>query len=177
MARRSIDDFEAWMKANGIKGIPTTIGSLTDAIVYWRSARGGSVAGNQTLYAEMQQDASFTGCFGPSGSVTQMIKGKIQEALRSGQSTISAGAGSYRGLNCHTLGSYRLDIQYNHRVSKGLNQVRVALSGSDRWDFDTNPNKGLVHNLFHEWIPSLFAGKGTPFTITYGFQITLQIQA
>jgi hypothetical protein len=170
-------DFASWMKANGIKGTPTTIGSLTDAIVYWRSNQGGSVSGNQTLYAEMQRDASFIACFGPSGTVTQAIKAKIQKALRSGESTISAEAGSYRGLSCKTLGSYRLDIQYNHGVSKGLNQVRLALSGSDRWDFDENPNKGWFHNLFNEWIPSLFAGKGTPFTITYSFQITLQIQA
>jgi hypothetical protein len=163
------------MKANGIHAVPATIGNLTDAIVYWRSKRGGSISGNEKLYTEMKAHSSFRECFGPSGSVTQLIKTKVQEALRTGQATISSPPESYRGLACQTLGSYRLDIAYNHSVSPGLNRVELTLSGSDRWDFDTSPNQSVFRNLFHEWIPSLFAGKGTPFGITYRFTITLDI--
>jgi hypothetical protein len=175
-SRSMAQDFAQWMKANFIEEIPTTIGSLADAIVYWRSNQGGTVPGNETLYAEMLAHSSFDGAFGSSGSVTKVIKKKIQDAIQSRQATISAAPGSYCGLTCTTLGSYRLDIAYNHRVSKGENEVQLMLSGSDRWDFDTNPNKGLFHNLFHEWIPSVFAGKGTPFFITYDFAITIQVE-
>jgi hypothetical protein len=57
-----------------------------------------------------------------------------------------------------------------------MNHVPWQLSGSDRWDCGTNPKKTMLHNLFHEWIPSIFAGRGTPFMITYAFTITIDIQ-
>jgi hypothetical protein len=171
-----LDDFGSWMKANRTTTVPRSIGNLTDAIVYWRSGRGGTVPGNEDLYEEMQSDSSFEDCFGPDGSITELLESKIRKALRSGARRISAPPGSFRGLRCATLGSYRLDIDYDHAVSRRLNEVGVQLSGSDLWDFETNPNEGFVHNLCNEWIPEMMAGEGKPFSITYDFTITISIE-
>ncbi len=56
--------------------------------------------------------------------------------------------------------AYKLNIEYNHQVTIGVNYVKFHLYGEDLWDFKTSPYKGLLKNLFYEIIPGMIAGKG-----------------
>lgn len=156
----------------------SSISNLTDALAHYRSNAGGSVPATEVLIDEMKKHKSFRDAFGPNGDVTNKIRDKIREALSDpspGKQFISNERGSYRGLRCYTLGSYSLNIEYNHRVCKGTNHVRLHLYGSDRWDFEYNPNEKFHKNLVNEIIPGIVAGNGTPFDITYNFYHTLEI--
>jgi hypothetical protein len=156
----------------------TSIDNLGDAIQHWRSKAGGTIQGTRNLYQEMIHHFSFQERFGPSGTITKLIERKAIAAFR-GRSgnfvTISNEPNSRAGMSCPTLGSYSAKITYHHFITRGQNKVRVHVSGSDRWDFEENPEASFLYNLFHEIIPRIFARDGTPFNITYDFDIDVQI--
>ena len=76
------------------------------------------------------------------------------------------------------MGAYKLNIQYYHKVSIGVNKVKLHLYGEDLWDFKEDPNKPFLRNLVNEKIPGMIAdffGKGLEFNITYDFEYTLEV--
>lgn len=170
-------------EANKDPTCPDSIGSLKDAINYYRSKKGGTIAGNQSLFDEMMEEESFKACFDPkNGTVIKGIEEKMRKAVDS-QAPVTNAPNSRRAFKCATLGAYSINIEYNFVPVKGLNNVQIHLFGSDKWDFEKAQSNGdfaqKVHtfwrNLTHETIPKLLAGKGVEYTITYDFTITVPI--
>lgn len=147
------------------------INSLTDACSHYRSKAGGQVKANPQLYEEMKNSSSFKNKFIPE--MIKILKDKIIKADVG--TLIKSAPGSNRPLSCTTMGMYKLNIEYCHKVTVGVNYVELHLFGSDKWDFETSKDKGFFKNLTQEIIPGLIAGKGKPFDITYDFKYTVQI--
>jgi hypothetical protein len=165
----------AVLKAQNRTDTPTEINSLDDAIMYWRSKRGGSCPAGPGLWAEMQADSTFQGEFGKEGAVVTAIATKAQSLVASGQVCQNA-PGSYRGLRCLTMGSYRCNIEYSFMPVEGSNQVEIRFYGSDPWNFDWMPGvQNLWHNITAETIPSWFAGDGKSFDVTFDFKMVVDI--
>ena len=149
-----------------------SISNLTDALSHYRGNSGKTVPANQNLINEMKNDKTYKEMI---DSLKVTIKNKItQDKINKGE-TISAAPGSRRGLRCGCLGSYSLNIDYSFIPRNGSNNINIHFWGYDRWDFEWNNNKGFFHNLKNEFLPSLFAGKGTPFDITYDFYDNITI--
>ena len=155
----------------------SSISNLTDALAHYRSKAGGSVPASQALIEEMKCQPSFQNTFGPNGDVTRGIANKIHDALNQGRSHVQSEPGSRRGLSCHTLGSYSVNIEYNHPVCHGENRVNVHLWGYDSWDFEDNKGYNAFENFIKERIPGFIAGDGKAFNITYDFNHIITIHA
>ena len=142
-----------------------------DACSHYRSKVGGVVKANSNLYEEMKKDKSFFNKFIP-----EMIKILSDKIIKTDVGTfIQSAPNSNRPLNCSTMGMYKLNIEYNHKVSVGVNYVELHLFGSDKWDFQTSKDKGVFKNLTQEIIPGMIAGDGKPFDISYDFKYTIKI--
>ena len=65
------------------------------------------------------------------------------------------------------------------QLSKNLlnnnNNITIHFSGYDSWDFDWNDKAGFWYNVSQEFIPSIVAGKGKSFKITYDFNENITI--
>lgn len=177
------DNLEGLREANKDPTCPETIGSLKDAINYYRSQKGGTIAGNQSLFDEMMEEESFKACFNPeNGTVIKGIEEKMKKAVDS-SSLVSNAPNSRRAFKCATLGAYSINIEYSFIPVKGVNNVQIHLFGSDKWDFEKAQANGdfnqkvriFWRNLTHETIPKLLAGKGKEYTNTYDFTITVPI--
>ena len=70
---------------------------------------------------------------------------------------------------------YKLNIEYNHKVSVGVNYVELHLFGSDKWDFETSKDKGVFKNLTQEIIPGKIAWDWKLFDINYDFKYIIKI--
>ena len=163
----------------------TTIGSLKDAIDYWRSKKGGKVKANEKLINEMKYYMYGTPDE-PGVLVSDVlvgIKKKIKEAKKNKTYHIKSAPGSYRGSWCLTLGSFAFNIEYDYDFSdepdRKKHKIEFHFWGYDTWDFEKKKVKwynlpGHLHNLVEETIPSLIAGDGKPFDITYDFYWTLE---
>lgn len=149
------------------------IGSVEEACSHYRSRAGGTVPANQRLYEEMKNDPSFQKFISEMKSI---LKGKI--ALTDLDSYIRNAPVSNRSLNCTTMGAYKLNIEYYHKVTIGTNYVKLHLYGEDLWDFKPSPDKGLLKNLTNEIIPGMIAdsfGEGLEFSISYDFEYTVEV--
>lgn len=147
------------------------IGSLTDACSHYRSKAGGKVKANSSLYEEMKNDSSFCKKF--INEMTDILTKKVLNANVG--DTIRSAPDSNRPANCTTMGMYKLNIEYNHKVTVGKNDIVLHLYGSDLWDFKPSKDKGFLKNLTNEIIPGMIAGDGTPFEIIYDFKYTINI--
>ena len=147
------------------------IGSLTDACSHYRSNAGGKVKANSNLYKEMKNDKSFYNKF--VGEMTDILTKKVLNANVG--DIIQNAPNSDRPVSCTTMGMYKLNIEYNHKVTVGVNYIELHLYGSDLWDFQPSKDKSWFKNLTNEIIPGMVAGKGTPFEITYDFKYTINI--
>ncbi len=147
------------------------IGSLTDACSHYRSNKGGLVKANPYLYQEMKADSSFKNFV---NEMTNILTNKVKNAKVG--DVIQNAPNSNRGLKCTTMGAYKLNIEYKHKVAAGMNNINLHLFGLDLWDFEPSDDKGWFRNLTTETIPGLVAGKGTPFDITYDFNYSIQIK-
>jgi hypothetical protein len=179
IARGMEQDFQpmvaALRKANNRKYTPTVINSLDDAIMYWRSNKGGSCAGGSGLWAEMQADSTFKAQFDRTGATVTAIAKKAQGLVASRQ-PCQADPGSFRGLHCLTMGSYRCNIEYSFVPVKGNNRVEIRFYGRDTWNFDWMPGvKNIWHNITSEAIPSWLAGPGKPFDVTFDFKKVVEV--
>lgn len=177
------ENLQGLREANRDRTCPTTIGSLKDAINYYRSKKGGTISGNQSLYDQMMNEDAFKASFDPEhGIIIQGIKEKMIAAVDSGNS-VKNDSNSRKAFKCATLGAYSLNIEYDFVPVKGLNNVQLHLFGSDLWDFAEAQCNGDIHqkartfwrNLTHEVIPKMLAGDGKEYTITYDFNITIPI--
>jgi len=144
----------------------SSISNLTDALSHYRGGSGKTVPANNTLINEMKNDSSFKNMI---KELQTLIRNKINDQKIKNAEKICAAPGSRRGLRCGTLGSYNLNIQYSFIPKYGDNYFDIHFSGYDRWDFEWNKNKNFFHNIANEVLPSVAAGKGTPFNITYDF--------
>ena len=147
------------------------IGCLRDATSHWRSDVDGVIKANAMLYDEMKKDPSF---YHFISEMEKILKDKIEKTDL--DSYIKNAPDSNRGLNCKTMGAYKLNIEYNHKVTIGVNYVKLHLYGEDLWDFKTSKDKGILKNLTIEIIPSLIAGRGTEFSISYDFEYTVKVK-
>ena len=155
------------------------IGGLIDAINYWRSKKGGTVRANNDLINEMK--SHMYGTPSDPGVLIEVLKGvkdKIKQAKKNKTYHIKSAPGSYRGCWCPTLGSFSFNIEYDYDFSdepeRKDHTINFHFWGYDTWDFE--PKKvewydlpGHLSNLVEEKIPSLIAGDGKPFDITYDF--------
>ena len=157
------------------------INDIYDALLHYISNASGVVPAGPGLYQEIKLSKSFEKQFGANGEVTNIIRGKIIHALKTGQKRISSAPDSHRGLRCFTLGSYSVKIKYDYsNIKNGTNIIPLTLSGYDDWDFKYNQNYTKIQNLLDEKIPGMIAdfglsGGGTPFRITYEFQYPLTV--
>ena len=165
-------------------GVPqTSINSFQDALNHYRSGEGGKVIAGPELIAEMKADKSFN-------LMLQNLSHGISEKLlavktNENSGTIFNSPGAYRGLEAYpTLGSYRLDIEYNAnwtatnwikeadgRYSRLISSnFTVYFSGENAWDFEWNANYDFIKNITDELLAGYIAGSvGNPknFIITY----------
>ena len=108
-----------------------TIDNITDAISHYRGASGKTVYATDALYNEMKSDPSYKERI--FGMKTDSLRSKIMFKLlnvspKETSETISAAPNSYIGrLWCLTLGSYKLDIDYN-----------------SKWDTDSDWEQDLI---------------------------------
>ena len=147
------------------------IGSLVYACSHYRSQAGVVVKTNSNIYEEMKIDEIFKNKFIPE--MIGILKSKITDTDVG--SSIASAPNSNRPVSCSTMGMYKLNIEYNHKVTVGINYVELHLFGSDLWDFEPSKDKGVFKNLTQEIIPGLVAGKGKPFSISYDFKYTIEI--
>ena len=174
-------------------GVPqTSINSFQDALNHYRSGKGGTVAAGPGLIAEMKADKTFA-------SMLQNLSQRISEKLLTAKTnetsgTVSNSPGAYRGLEAYpTLGSYRLDIEYNanwtatkwEKESDGRysrlvsSSFTVYFSGENAWDFKWNENYNFIQNVTQELLAGYIAGSvGKPkdFIITYSTTHNFSLQ-
>ena len=162
----------------------TTIGGLNDAIKYWRSKKGGTVRANNQLIEEIKY--SMLGDQEHPGVLNGVLRGvmkKIKQAKKDKTYHVKSAPGSYRGCWCLTLGSFAFNIEYDYDFSsepeRKKHKINFHFWGKDTWDFETQKAKWYdvpthLHNIFEEKIPSLVAGEGKPFDITYDFYWDLE---
>ena len=154
-----------------------TIGGLSDAVKYWRSNNGGTVAANEKLIKEIK--GSLSKVF---NELEKIVKKKIADAEKNKTYHIQSEPGSRRAGWCLTLGSFSVDIEYDYKFApKQTNHnITYHFSGYDTWDFELKKSQWYdipthLRNLFEEIIPNMIAGKGTPFDVTYDFYETKTI--
>jgi len=125
------DDGKALMKRGyNIKSYSTTISNLDEAIAYYRKKSGKTAAAKSSL---IKNSLSFKN---EMTKLEKKIKKKITDKkIKNGQ-LIKNSKGSYIGLWCLTLGSYRLDLEYSFKPKKGNNKVKIHFWGKNRWDFE-----------------------------------------
>ena len=162
----------------------TEINGLTDAINYWRSKKGGTVKAGGKLIEEMKNNMIGTPHEpGPLREVLNGVKKKIKQAKNDKTYHVKSSPGSYRGGWCPTLGCFAFNIEYDYDFSnepeRKNHQIKFHFWGSDTWDFEPKKVKkydifGHINNLIEEKIPSMIAGDGKPFDITYDFYWTLE---
>ena len=161
----------------------TTIGGLKEAIAYWRSKKGGTVKASNKLIEEMK--AAMLGDRENPGVLVEVLNGinkKIKQAKKDKTYHIKNEPGSYRGSWCLTLGSFQIFIAYDYDFSvepeRKDHKINFHFWGKDTWDFEPKKKQwydvlGHIDNLIEEKIPSMVAGDGKPFVITYDFYWTL----
>ena len=147
------------------------IGSVGDACSHYRSNAGGVVKANSRLYEEMKKHKSFHAFI---EEMKNILRKKIEDTDL--DSYVRNHPESNRPLHCATMGAYKLNIEYNHKVTIGVNYVTLHLYGEDLWDFKPSPDKGLLKNLFDEIIPGIIAGRGKEFSISYDFHYTVEVE-
>ena len=162
----------------------TTIGNIFNAIDYWRSKKGGTVKANDQLINEIK--VYMWGeheCPGVMQKVLNGVMKKIKQAKNDGTYHVCNEPGSYRGCWCPTLGSFAFNIEYDYDFScepeRKKHRINFHLWGRDTWDFETTKCEWYdipihLRNIFEEQIPSLIAGDGEPFDITYNFYWELE---
>ena len=153
----------------------SSISNLDDALEHYRGKSGITLPANQNLINEMKSNSSYKSMI---KELKKGIKSKItSEAFLNGE-TIKAEPGSYRGISCLTLGSYKVNIDYSFVPKEGDNKIRIHFWGSDKWDFEWNDSYNLIENIIEEEIPSRIAGDGKPFDITYDFydEVTITVE-
>ena len=150
----------------------TSISNVTDALSHYRGKSGKTVPAHENLINEMKNDKTYKKMI---NELKEIIKNKITQNTINNRETISAASGSRRGLRCGCLGSYSVDINYSFVPKNGENNVNINFSGYDTWDFEWNENAGFLYNVTQEVIPSMVAGKGKPFKITYDFYDNITI--
>ena len=168
--------------ANG--EVKTEINNINDALQHYRSGAGGVVPAGQGLITEMKQDPTYVTAIqnGIRSSISSKLN-NVDYSISSG--TVSVTPNSSRGLNCNTLGSYGVGIDYSANWSAtawqqngngeyfrdvSISSVTINMSGHNDWDFSWNANYNLWENVTRELIPGAIAGaKGNPnpFRITY----------
>ena len=74
------------------------------------------------------------------------------------------------------MGTYKLNIEYNHKVTIGVNYVKLHLYGEDLWDFKTSKDKGILKNFTNEILPGLFIGNWTEFIISYYLEYIVEVE-
>ena len=168
--------------ANG--EVKTEINNINDALQHYRSGAGGVVPAGQGLITEMKQDPTYVRKIqsGIRSSITSKLN-NVDYSISSG--IVSALPDSHRGLDCNTLGSYRVGIDYSANWSAtawqqngngeyfrdvSISSVTINMSGYNDWDFTWNANYNFWENATRELIPGAIAGaKGNPnpFRITY----------
>ena len=112
----------------------------------------------------------------------ESIKLKIQTERSKGKKTaiIKSDPNSIRSIWYLTLGSFPANIEYEEEInlSNKLFVFKVRFHGKDLWDFKEVDCEGredfeylecFFHNLFEEYLPSLFVGDGKPFYVKYDF--------
>ena len=150
----------------------TSISNITEALSHYRGGSGNTVPANQNLINEMKNHDTYKKMI---NELKETIKKKITQNKINNRKTISAASGSRRGLRCGCLGSYSVDINYSFIPINGNNNINIHFSGYDTWDFEWNDNAGFLYNITQEVIPSIVAGKGKPFIITYDFYDNITI--
>ena len=151
----------------------SSISNITDALSHYRGRSGNTVPANHNLINEMKNDGTYKKMI---TELKNIIKNKITPNKIKNRETISAAPGSRRGLRCGCLGSYSVDIDYSFIPTYGINKITIYFSGYDTWDFEWNDNAGFLYNVTQEVIPSMVAGEGKPFNITYNFQDNIEIK-
>ena len=144
----------------------TSISNITDALSHYRGRSGKTVYANQNLINEMKNHNSYQKMI---NELKETIKKKITQNKINNRETIKAESGSSRALRCTCLGSYSVNIDYSFIPNNGNNNITIHFSGNDSWDFDWNDKAGFWYNVSQEFIPSIVAGKGKSFKITYDF--------
>ena len=118
-------------------------------------------------------------------AVLRGVMKKIKQAKKDKTYHVKNAPNSYRGSWCLTLGSFAFNIEYDYDFSsepeRKKHKINFHLWGSDLWDFERQKAKQYdvpthLYNLFEEYIPSLVAGDGKPFTVTYDFYCELESQ-
>ena len=162
----------------------TQINNLNDALQHYRSGAGGIVPAGKGLISEMKNDSSYASKIqsGLKSSISSKLK-KVDYNTSSGE--VSSTPNASRGLECNTLGSCGVSIDYStnwsatewERDGDGgyyrdvfVSSVTIYMSGSDDWDFSWNKDYGIWKNIQRELIPGAIAGAmGNPksFKITY----------
>ena len=169
-----------------------SINSFQDALNHYRSGAGGIVPAGSGLISEMTSASSYTDMI---QSLQNGIENKLIAVAKSDSSgTVSNAPDSYRGLESYpTMGSYRLDINYNAhwtasswtKDSEGKyyrtisSSFTVFFSGSNGWDFHWNPEYPFIKNVCDELLPGYIAGSvGNPkdYTITYSMTHDYNLQ-
>ncbi len=150
----------------------TSISNITDALSHYRGGSGNTVYANQNLINEMKSDDTYKNMI---NELKGIIKQKITQDKINNRETISAAPGSRRGLRCGCLGSYSVNISYSFIPINGNNNINIHFSGYDNWDFEWNKDANFFYNITQEVIPSMVAGKGKPFKITYDFDDNISI--
>ena len=171
-----VDKYKGYLKsflALPINMSDKGIGSVEEACSHYRSRAGGTVRANSRLYEEMKNDKSFPKFI---SEMRNILRDKIKKTDL--DSYIRNAPESNRPLECITMGKYKLNIEYNHKVSIGTNYVKLHLYGEDLWDFKGSPDKGFIGNMANEVIPGMIAdffGDGLEFNISYDFEYTVEV--
>ena len=160
------------------------INSFQDALNHYRSGTGGSIPAGNGLLGEMTASDSFVA---GERLLLKGIEDKLTEVpFVQTSGVVESAPGSYRGMRCFTLGSYRLNIRYSacwfadDWVCEGdgvysrnvRSNFQIWFSGENGWDFEWNNTYNLWENISQELIPGAIAGSiGHPanYTITYQF--------
>ena len=159
----------------------TEIGGLLDAMKYWKTKKGGTVKANAKLINEIK-----SGLSNAFQDLQNIIKNKIKDAAKDGTNHIKSEPGSRRAGWCPTLGSFSANLEYDYSFdpndkNNGFD-IPIHFWGYDTWDFEFKKAQWYdipthLHNIFEEFGPSLVAGEGKPFDITYDFHHTLHVNA
>jgi len=147
------------------------IANLRQATSHWRSCAGGVVRAHSLLYEEMKNHPSFSGFI---SEMEGILRGKIEDT--DVDSYIKNAPDSNRSLKCPTMGHYKLNIEYNHKVNIGVNYVNLHLYGEDLWDFEYAFDKSFLDNLKNQILPLMVAGNGRKFSISYDFNYTVKVE-
>jgi len=152
------------------------IDDFRDALSHYRGKSGGTSSATATLIGEIKGDDSYKTKI--MTNLKESLEAKSSDVPTTQQSGTISGSG-FRGLECHTMGSFKADFNYNYDwqasewnawgVRDVTATVDIDFTFNDAWDFVTNPSYNFWQNLTREWGPGIIAGDGQAFNITGDF--------